>query len=79
MPFLLSLACFANGVCWTAYALIPLDWFLVIPNGSGALLGLVQLILYATFYNSTKKQIAQRLADSDKAVDLSQVVAQRDY
>ncbi|CAN1254567.1 Bidirectional sugar transporter SWEET6b, partial [Linum perenne] len=76
MPFFLSLACFANGACWTAYALIRIDWFLVIPNGSGALLGLVQLILYATFYKSTKKQIAERVAASanQKGPDLSEVV-----
>ncbi|CAI0408807.1 unnamed protein product [Linum tenue] len=70
MPFYLSLACFANGAIWTAYALIRIDLFLAIPNGSGALLGLVQLIVYVTFYKSTQKQIAE--------VDLLEVAVDRD-
>ncbi|CAL1373641.1 unnamed protein product [Linum trigynum] len=80
MPFFLSLACFANGAIWTAYALIRIEIFLVIPNGSGALLGLVQLILYATFYKSTQRQIAERRAAEGKGaeVDLSEVVVDRD-
>lgn len=30
------------------------------PNGLGALLGVAQLILYATFYKSTKQQMAAK-------------------
>ncbi|MBA0578406.1 hypothetical protein Gorai_020689 [Gossypium raimondii] len=41
MPFSLSLFNFLNGVVW-------------IPNGLGTLSGLVQLILYAWFYRTTK-------------------------
>lgn len=33
-----------------------------IPNGLGSLLGVTQLILYATFYKSTKRQLAERKA-----------------
>lgn len=32
------------------------------PNGMGGLLGLAQLILYALYYNSTKRIIAEREA-----------------
>ncbi|XP_027080938.2 bidirectional sugar transporter SWEET7 [Coffea arabica] len=62
MPFFLSLASFANGISWTAYALIRFDPFIAAPNGMGSLLGLAQLILYATFYKSTKRQLAERKA-----------------
>ncbi|XP_072958421.1 bidirectional sugar transporter SWEET6a-like [Typha angustifolia] len=55
MPFFLSLVCFLNGVCWTAYALIRFDIFVTIPNGLGALLGAAQLILYFWYYRSTPK------------------------
>ncbi|KVH91784.1 SWEET sugar transporter, partial [Cynara cardunculus var. scolymus] len=34
----------------------------MIPNGLGSLLGITQLILYATFYKSTKRQLAERKA-----------------
>ncbi|AES91172.2 bidirectional sugar transporter [Medicago truncatula] len=54
MPFLLSLANFANGLIWTTYALLRWDPFVVIPNGLGALSGLAQLILYAVYYRTTK-------------------------
>ncbi|CAK9169366.1 unnamed protein product [Ilex paraguariensis] len=54
MPFFLSLANFANGVNWFIYALLPLDPYILIPNGLGTLSGLVQLILYATYYRTTK-------------------------
>ncbi|KAH7841629.1 hypothetical protein Vadar_032327 [Vaccinium darrowii] len=56
MPLPLSLASFANAVCWSIYAFIGFDPFIIAPNGLGALLGLAQLILYATFYNKSKKQ-----------------------
>ncbi|KAI7743228.1 hypothetical protein M8C21_024866 [Ambrosia artemisiifolia] len=60
MPFLLSLFCFSTGLCWFLYALFPFDPFIAVPNGIGALLGMVQLILYTTFYKSTKKMLAAR-------------------
>ncbi|KAK7316511.1 hypothetical protein RJT34_00028 [Clitoria ternatea] len=74
MPFFLSLASFGNGVCWTTYALIPFDPFIAIPNGIGTTFSVAQLILYATYYKSTKQQIAARKAKGEVINDLSQVV-----
>lgn len=34
-----------------------------IPNGLGSLFAIAQLVLYATFYKSTKRQIAERKAN----------------
>lgn len=54
----------------------PLLLFFVnsqIPNGIGTLFSVAQLILYATYYKSTKMQIAARKANKIE-VDLSQVV-----
>uniref|UniRef100_A0ACD5VQQ3 Uncharacterized protein n=1 Tax=Avena sativa TaxID=4498 RepID=A0ACD5VQQ3_AVESA len=56
MPFFLSLVSFANGCCWTAYALIKFDLYITIPNGLGALFGLAQLVLYGCYYKSTPKK-----------------------
>ncbi|XP_061370505.1 bidirectional sugar transporter SWEET4-like [Gastrolobium bilobum] len=70
MPFYLSLASFGNGVSWTTYAFIPFDPFIAIPNGIGTMFSVAQLILYATYYNSTKQQIAARKGE----VNLSKVV-----
>ncbi|XP_004502067.3 bidirectional sugar transporter SWEET7 [Cicer arietinum] len=76
MPFYLSLASFGNGVSWTIYALIPFDPFIAIPNGIGTMFAVVQLILYATYYKSTKQQIAARNAKGVK--NLSEVVVAND-
>ncbi|KAL6497463.1 Bidirectional sugar transporter sweet5 [Orobanche gracilis] len=54
MSFYLSLANFANGIVWSIYALIKLDPLSSVPNGLGSLSGLMQLVLYATYYNTTK-------------------------
>nr|XP_043616617.1 putative bidirectional sugar transporter SWEET7d [Erigeron canadensis] len=53
MPFTLSLASFLNGVCWTTYALLKLDLYILVANGAGAILGLMQLILYACYFKTT--------------------------
>ncbi|KAM3272135.1 hypothetical protein ACQJBY_042371 [Aegilops geniculata] len=52
MPFFLSLVSFLNGVCWTSYALIKFDLYVTIPNGLGALFGLV----LACYYRPTPKK-----------------------
>ncbi|XP_024995431.1 bidirectional sugar transporter SWEET4-like [Cynara cardunculus var. scolymus] len=65
MPFLLSLFCFANGVCWFSYGLIRFDPFVVAPNGIGALFALAQLVLYAIFYKSTQRIMAERQAKGE--------------
>ncbi|KAI4315554.1 hypothetical protein L6164_028350 [Bauhinia variegata] len=74
MPFFLSLASFGNGVAWTTYALIRFDPFITIPNGLGTLFSVAQLILYATYYKSTKRQMAERKGKSQGDVNLSEVV-----
>ncbi|XWS50121.1 hypothetical protein CRYUN_Cryun12cG0061500 [Craigia yunnanensis] len=60
MPFFLSLASFANGVAWAIYAFLPFDLFIAVPNVLGTLFSLAQLLLYATYYKSTKRIIAAR-------------------
>ncbi|KAF5478038.1 hypothetical protein F2P56_004630 [Juglans regia] len=77
MPFFLSFASFANGLAWTAYALIRFDPFIAVPNAVGALFGIAQLLLYATFYRSTKRQIADRKL-SKGMLDMSEVVVAGD-
>ncbi|OMO98479.1 SWEET sugar transporter [Corchorus olitorius] len=50
MPFWLSVASFVNGCCWSIYALIQFDLYIIISNGLGAVFGAMQLILYAYYY-----------------------------
>ncbi|XP_062074620.1 bidirectional sugar transporter SWEET4-like [Humulus lupulus] len=71
MPFSLSLASFMNCLVWSTYALIRFDPFVFVPNGLGILFGVAQLILYAVYYKSTKKIMAER---KGKEVNLSDVI-----
>jgi solute carrier family 50 protein (sugar transporter) len=70
MPFFLSLVGLLNGATWTVYGLIKFDIFVVIPNGIGVLLSLVQLILYLCYYKSTPKK--------EKNVELPTVLPKSD-
>ncbi|KMS94990.1 hypothetical protein BVRB_013440, partial [Beta vulgaris subsp. vulgaris] len=57
MPFWLSVGNLANGVIWTIYAFLPLDQWILVPNGIGVISGVAQLILYACYYQRTMKQM----------------------
>ncbi|KAJ4955146.1 hypothetical protein NE237_011929 [Protea cynaroides] len=78
MPFYLSLASLANGICWTIYALIHFDLFITIPNSLGTLFGLVQLILYVTFYKSKQRQIEAKKDKEEIGLGDHAVVVQED-
>ncbi|KAG6745997.1 hypothetical protein POTOM_050507 [Populus tomentosa] len=71
MPFYLSLANFSNGVVWVIYGLLDFDINLVLPNGLGALSGLIQLILYGIYCRSTKSDDANDVSGNRSAVELS--------
>ncbi|XWS57487.1 hypothetical protein CRYUN_Cryun09bG0178400 [Craigia yunnanensis] len=60
MPFLLSFVLFINGLTWTVYAVLTRDWFIGIPNGSGFVLGIAQLVLYAIYW---KPKQSKRTSD----------------
>ncbi|MCO5564519.1 hypothetical protein L7F22_018180 [Adiantum nelumboides] len=40
-----SLAAFLKGAIWTAYGLVNLDIFILIPNGIGVMIGVIQVVL----------------------------------
>ncbi|CAG7871426.1 unnamed protein product [Brassica rapa] len=42
-----------NGIVWVIYACLKFDLYILIPNGLGSISGIVQLILYATYYKTT--------------------------
>ncbi|KAL1803730.1 hypothetical protein DCAR_0935441 [Daucus carota subsp. sativus] len=52
MPFLLSFFILLNSGIWTFYAFLLRDYYLGVPNGTGVLLGLMQLVLYGIYRNS---------------------------
>ncbi|XP_020270795.1 bidirectional sugar transporter SWEET4-like [Asparagus officinalis] len=60
MPLYLSVASFLNGACWTVYSLLKFDINILVPNGIGLLLTVVQLVLYAMYYRSTQKILRER-------------------
>ena len=46
-----------------------------VPNGLGALFGMAQLILYATYYKSTKRQIEARKSKETVLSEVNVVAA----
>ncbi|XP_042009575.1 bidirectional sugar transporter SWEET4-like [Salvia splendens] len=76
MPFFISFFSFINGLCWTTYALLKFDAFILVPNSIGSALGFVQLVLYASFYKSTQRILAQRKAQGGD-VNLAKIDAER--
>ncbi|XP_074592708.1 bidirectional sugar transporter SWEET4-like [Curcuma longa] len=73
MPLTLSLASFCNGLCWTAYALIRFDLYITIPNALGVVFAVAQLVLYAVYFRSTQRQIADRRRKAAEA-EMAEVV-----
>ncbi|KAH0975536.1 hypothetical protein GBA52_017435 [Prunus armeniaca] len=73
MPFYLSLASLLNGVVWVVYALLKFDINMLIPNGLGAISGVIQLILYATFYRTTRWDDDDDEINSRSEVQMSNV------
>jgi solute carrier family 50 protein (sugar transporter) len=71
MPFLLSLFVFLNSLAWTIYAIMPKkDFYVLVPNVIGLVLGTGQLVLYAIYRRSTQQK--PFLATADKlAVEIT--------
>ncbi|KAM6545151.1 hypothetical protein CsatB_025887 [Cannabis sativa] len=69
MPFLLSFFQFLNGGIWTLYAILVQDYFLMVPNGTGFILGIAQLVLYAIYKNAKPSININVVSDSDALLE----------
>nr|WAJ59871.1 SWEET family protein 12 [Heracleum moellendorffii] len=89
MPFFLSLCSFLCGTSWFIYGLLGKDPFVAVPNGFGSGLGILQLILYATYCGNkgqekktadgSSLELGQANSDMDKSnLDQKQVSNQED-
>ncbi|KAL2612362.1 hypothetical protein R1flu_024054 [Riccia fluitans] len=66
MPFTLSAILLLNGLVWSLYAFLVKDIYVAIPNGVGAIFGIIQILLYLVYMNKSKKN--QQLAlESEKS------------
>ncbi|KNA07420.1 hypothetical protein SOVF_171620 [Spinacia oleracea] len=65
MPFLLSFFFFLNGAIWSLYAVLRQDIYLMVPNGIGCFLGVIQLVLYAIYRNAkpSKSDLSAKLIE----------------
>ncbi|XP_004487836.1 bidirectional sugar transporter SWEET17 isoform X2 [Cicer arietinum] len=64
LPFLLSFFFFLNGGVWLLYAVLVRDCILGVPNGTGFLLGGVQLVLYGIYRNGKpSKHVSHKLEE----------------
>lgn len=55
MPFFLSLSTFLMSISFLLYGILNWDAFIYIPNGIGTALGVVQLLLYYYYRNSSRE------------------------
>ena len=51
MPLPLTLACLACSLLWGSYALVLMDVWVLIPNGAGLVLTLIQTTLWFYYYS----------------------------
>ncbi|KAI3456082.1 hypothetical protein Pfo_012745 [Paulownia fortunei] len=59
MPFYLSLATFLMSLSFFAYGMLKQDPFISVPNGIGAILGIIQLVLYF-YYSRSSVEVSRR-------------------
>ncbi|KAF5200454.1 Bidirectional sugar transporter sweet [Thalictrum thalictroides] len=64
MPFYLSLSTFLMSISFFAYGVLKEDAFIYVPNGIGALLGIVQLVLYSYYSKSLREDSSEPLMSS---------------
>eukprot|EP00930_Biecheleria_cincta_P016208 TRINITY_DN13276_c0_g1_i1.p1 TRINITY_DN13276_c0_g1~~TRINITY_DN13276_c0_g1_i1.p1 ORF type:complete len:108 (-),score=8.03 TRINITY_DN13276_c0_g1_i1:41-364(-) len=57
MPLGLSVCTLLCSSTWTAYSLMVSDIWLLIPNASGVVLGVAQLIIYSWFCGERKEEV----------------------
>ncbi|CAI9103446.1 OLC1v1001927C1 [Oldenlandia corymbosa var. corymbosa] len=53
MPFFLSLSLFVNASVWLTFALLVMDYYVLVPNAVGIVLGSLQLIVYFIYKTKT--------------------------
>ncbi|KAK4440108.1 Bidirectional sugar transporter SWEET2a [Sesamum alatum] len=64
MPFYLSLATFLMSLSFFAYGMLKQDGFISVPNGIGAILGIIQLVLYFWYSRSSVQESRRALLES---------------
>ncbi|GFP91243.1 bidirectional sugar transporter sweet2 [Phtheirospermum japonicum] len=65
MPFYLSLATFLMSLSFFIYGLFKEDAFISVPNGVGAILGIIQLVLYFCYSTSSVEVSRRPLLESN--------------
>ncbi|KAI3852835.1 hypothetical protein MKX03_028669 [Papaver bracteatum] len=81
MPLTLSVVGLLNGACWLTYALLRFDPFILASNGTGLVLGLIQVgnpNLFKQAYNWLKSKMNNKIVDEKATgggkVELSDMV-----
>lgn len=58
----------SNAVFWTAFGFGTWDWFILIPNGLGCILGAIQIFLQLVLPNKSKTSTAELVSDDIEVV-----------
>lgn len=75
MPFLLSLSSFLCALVWLVWAILSVDYFVLIPNALGSFFGLIQLILYGVYWRMERRSDSEEMRGlRDPESDVSEEV-----
>lgn len=55
-----SVAAFIKGAIWTTYGIVNFDIFIVIPNGIGVLIGMIQVLMVVLLMSKTSKEVESK-------------------
>lgn len=78
MPFLLSFFLFLGGGTWAIFGWLSGDYFVLVPNGTGFILGTSQLLLYAIYKNKKSSSNSSICDNADAASKLEEGWQQRE-
>ena len=63
----------SNAVFWTAFGFGVWDWFILIPNGLGCILGAIQIFLQLVLPNKSKASNIESVSDDIEVVTEAKV------
>ncbi|KAK4406699.1 Bidirectional sugar transporter SWEET16 [Sesamum angolense] len=67
MPFLLSFSLLVNAAAWFTFAMLLKDYYVLVPNAVGIVLGSLQLIVYVVYKKkSSSSEFIDTMADGEK-------------
>ncbi|KAL2491958.1 Bidirectional sugar transporter SWEET1 [Abeliophyllum distichum] len=72
MPFLLSFSLLVNAIVWFTFAMLLKDYYILVPNTVGIVLGSLQLLVYFMYKKMSSSSMAGDTKEGTEMHDLEQ-------